>query len=360
MQCENTRRAGPRAGRDMDRRIRRRGAVRGVCGLRTSSDRSNNKVDGYQNVTVHITTHRLLVVYGGLAIETQLKNVRQSELYNGFMRSSPKITLTLGAASASASVVSLPLASPADAPSPPSETWTCGVCGSVNQGSANPTSKCQLCGVAYATSRTLSPPPTRSATPASLVQAPTPPVPPGQVACSACTFLNDTSLPKCEMCGTALPRRNPPRLSTPLDKENTVRLSFREGGVREAYRRLKGVLSDKVWERVDGGSRPSSTAPQNKSGGIGEFVNTADPRRDYEEHVPGRDEQRRRHAERVPRPRGPDGPRGGDGESVRGPNHRSASRRVSIQSCQRRESTATRMRHSCAPRLCGWDCLLQH
>ena len=28
-----------------------------------------------------------------------------------------------------------------------------------------------------------------------------------------------------------------------------MRLSFRKGGVQEAYRRLKNVLSDKVWER---------------------------------------------------------------------------------------------------------------
>lgn len=217
---------------------------------------------------MHITTHRLVIECNGTALETQLSYVRQSEFYSGFMRSSPKITITLGKPTSTSQ------AEPATPPSPTpqiQDSWTCGICGNVNSGSANPSTKCQLCGVAYATSRTLSPPPSRAGTPASIAPA-APAAPPGQVACSVCTFHNDASLANCEMCGTPLPKSTTTKVNVAIDKENVVRLSFREGGVKEAYRRLKGVLSDKVWERVDAGSRPGSTAPQNKSGGIGAWI----------------------------------------------------------------------------------------
>lgn len=90
---------------------------------------------------------------------------------------------------------------------------------------------------------------------------------------------------ECEICGTALPKVRKParetndkskpvavaadRDSTKEDKKDndTVRLSFRKGGEREAYKRLKGVLSDKVWERI---AAPKPRVQRSGAGGIGE------------------------------------------------------------------------------------------
>ncbi|MDA4805486.1 hypothetical protein NY486_06240, partial [Enterobacter hormaechei] len=82
------------------------------------------------------------------------------------------------------------------------------------------------------------------------------------------TFLNHKWLSTCEICGTGLPKPSrksdkdkadkvdKPEVKLPPpgpEKHDVVRLSFRKDGVKEAYRRLKGVLSDKVWERVAAG-----------------------------------------------------------------------------------------------------------
>lgn len=203
------------------------------------------------------------------------------------MRSSPKITLSLGRA-------------PSDDDSQGQTTqavssWACGVCGFVNSVSGpNGTlgSKCGLCGVGYTTATSISSPVTRTNSPAPPKgppesapvvgdgggrsdKAPLPPNRlPKEIACPACTFLNHPSLTNCEICSTALPKGQTgtsastgggtssnglTTTSRPAgtaaqavgeDKTETVRLSFRKGGDKEAYRRLKNVLSDKAWERV--------------------------------------------------------------------------------------------------------------
>ncbi|TXT08371.1 uncharacterized protein COLE_05295 [Cutaneotrichosporon oleaginosum] len=195
------------------------------------------------------------------------------------MRSSPKVIVVLGPAGAvpppgsPPSPAPTPTSAPAPPPAPPQGNWTCGVCGFANPnvgGSVPPGAKCALCGVAYAMSKGMSLPPSRTTTPApkapTPASAPTSPVsaspapvlaPTAQIACTACTFLNHPSLSACEICGTSLPKKakdgEAPSSSTSTAaaaRTETVRFSFRRGGEREAYRRLKGVLSDKVWERA--------------------------------------------------------------------------------------------------------------
>lgn len=269
------------------------------------SDGSDNKVPEYQSTSVHLTTHRLLIVPDSnapssstaqtLNLQMSLRYVRQTELYNGFMRSSPKVTLSLGPS---------PAAPLPDQQSEVQTSWTCGVCGFVNDikgfnGTAG--AKCGLCGVGFATARSISTPVMRTASPAptsrrsqdesrsasaltstsslmtttatataisTVDPARTPaavPVP-TEIACPACTFLNHPSLTSCEICSTPLPKRlsvQPERqLPTPTlyspsttgvtnpSRMDVARLSFRKGGSSEAYRRLKNVLSDKAWERV--------------------------------------------------------------------------------------------------------------
>ena len=261
----------------------------------------DNKVADYQSVSIHLTTHRLIIIPDSLpagpsgsassrsripaGLQLHLRYVRQTEFYTGFMRSSPKITLSINR-------------TPTDESLPPIEqatNWACGVCGYVNTVSGpNGTlgSKCGLCGVGYATAISISSPASRTSTPAPTLgpvvgptdvggnasKAERAPLPasrlPKEIACPACTFLNHPSLTTCEICSTALPKKQQAVSSTAApqgepdqngiagtgqktpggangeEKAEIVRLSFRKGGDKEAYRRLKNVLSDKAWERV--------------------------------------------------------------------------------------------------------------
>lgn len=217
------------------------------------------------------------------------------------MRSSPKITLYLGRGPVAKSASAVPdLGEPDTGRESPAEvgSWTCGVCGFANPLPAGvtlgPESKCALCGVGWSVGRTLTPAgseaASRTATPAPSSIAPTPAragtpatgraatpakeEPKGkQVACPACTFLNHPSMSQCEICGTPLRKRTTSTLNGAAEdageKHDVVRLSFRKGGAADAYKKLKGVLGDKAWERA-----PASTVTRDgdKSGaGIGEF-----------------------------------------------------------------------------------------
>lgn len=234
--------------------------------------------------------------------------MRQTEFYTGFMRSSPKITVYLGrgpVGKPSASGVP-EVSSEETTREEPADvgTWTCGVCAFSNPLPAGvplgPETRCQLCGVAWSVGRTLTPAPTpsRTGTPASTApsesrgptSAPSTTAAPTpsrsgtpameqsnkerQVACPACTFLNHPSMTHCEICGTPLRSRAGATAGAPAsgeengERHDIVRISFRRGGAAEAYKRLKGVLGDKAWERVS--LRPTDV---DKSGaGIGEFV----------------------------------------------------------------------------------------
>lgn len=97
-----------------------------------------------------------------------------------------------------------------------------------------------------------------------------------QVPCPACTFLNYPSLRNCEMCGTALPRRernsvhsdagatgrimksepssrpSSPERGHPYDERgDVIKISFRKGGDKALYASLKTALETKVWNVVE-------------------------------------------------------------------------------------------------------------
>ncbi|WWC70241.1 uncharacterized protein I206_104191 [Kwoniella pini CBS 10737] len=264
----------------------------------------NNKIPLYQSITVHLTNHRLILIPESTpstsssstpsSLAMYLSYVRQTEFYAGFMRSSAKITLTLGQQTTSS-----PIAGQETSTSDPiipevsqnSGGWTCNICGYVNPLSGNrttpmPGSKCGLCGIPYSTSQSsVSATPSRSHTPSNSVphknissESSPPssqndanistPNQDGLISCPACTFLNSPLLPNCEICSTPLPKST--RNSSMGKSQNTglggssnlveslrqdvVRLSFRKGGEKEAYKKLKAVLSDKAWERDIGGS----------------------------------------------------------------------------------------------------------
>lgn len=286
------------------------------------ADNSNSKVGTYQSLTFHLTTHRLLLVPSADSpnaspLQAPLSSVRQTEFYTGFMRSSPKITLYLGRGPVAKSASAIPELEPETGRESPAEvgSWTCGVCGFANPLPAGvtlgPESKCALCGVGWSVGRTLTPSgskagseaasrtgtpapssiaptPARAGTPASSARTGTPAAAPKeekgkQVACPACTFLNHPSMSQCEICGTPLRKRTTSTTNgaaeggDSMEKHDVVRLSFRKGGAADAYKRLKGVLGDKAWERA-----PLSTVTKDgdKSGaGIGTSPRSWETRR---------------------------------------------------------------------------------
>ena len=266
----------------------------------------NNKVPTHQDLIVHLTTHRLLLLQAlseptssKRGLQTNMSYIRQTEFYVGFMRSSPKITLTLGHLDSSSSSSSAPLTSPNSTREPVQEAeWSCPVCGHSNpvsssNGVPRGEDKCGLCGVSYGKSSTMGPngratPLSRPSTPVPATSpAPVPPPPPpaaeAGTTCPACTFLNHPSIRNCEICDTPLPRPPARKQSTPSlqapppqtaeGKGDTIRLSFRKGGSNECYRRLKNVLSDKAWESRVISVANGMNGNERRGAGIGESIN---------------------------------------------------------------------------------------
>lgn len=201
------------------------------------------------------------------------------------MRSSPKITLTLGPSLSSSSEPGAIGEGTSAGNGEAQEDWSCPVCGHGNTightGLPRPEDKCGLCGVTYGKSSAMGP--NGRATPLTTSRPSTPKPEPvstpangfgdgngngndhgsdaklsRSITCPACTFLNHPSIRNCEICDSPLPRP-PVRQATPslpsqyniegaIGKNDAIRLSFRKGGSSECYRRLKNVLSDKAWE----------------------------------------------------------------------------------------------------------------
>jgi len=145
--------------------------------------------------TAVLTTHRLAYIDDRAPRErsryVRLARVRQTEHFAGFLRSSAKIAVHCEPAHDTA--------------------WTCAVCAHHNHGGWT----CSLCGAAQAPA-----------------EAPT------HVACPACTFLNHSALPRCEICETPLHAPRTPAL---------VKLSFRRGGAAAFYAALRSTLQARPW-----------------------------------------------------------------------------------------------------------------
>lgn len=214
------------------------------------------------NGTVYLTSHRLLYVDDlephRYSCSLDLSLVKQSEYYAGFLKSSPKITLTLAkpdngaeattdnlnlqqqqqqarSAGTSLQTNSAPLSKTpsrdwrANAPAADSTpldasgyNWICAICGFSN---ASTRSVCELCGVTKEPARST---PKRNLHPSQLREAArldpfSSPAKPDSIskpqdnaaftptkkkddgiACDVCTFLNHPSMTKCEMCSSHL------------------------------------------------------------------------------------------------------------------------------------------------------------
>lgn len=290
-------------------------------GLYDGKEKDDNRTDG----DLYLTSHRLIYID---TIDSQrqscfldLKFIRQTEYWIGFLKSSPKITLLLGEPNPSST--SLDLQSQSTQSNellqlPASANWTCSVCGFSNLS----THQCGLCGIPRPSSHHLPSRPTPPSTKPRSVSAyqsspnvlqhnpratsmydsdqqrvlPTSLNQSTQQTCPACTFINHSSMTRCEICDSILKpttTSNPPSLtkrpstSSMMNENETrlqhsrattpappasfpsnsyIRLSFRKGGDKAFYNALKTTLQNKAW--LSGRLRSSS----NRMTGIEESV----------------------------------------------------------------------------------------
>ncbi|KAF3903341.1 hypothetical protein AA313_de0206352 [Arthrobotrys entomopaga] len=254
------------------------------------------KVPNFQNGSAYLTTHRVCFVNidepRKHSVALELKDVEKFELYNGFLKSSSKITLYLRPSNpsllnsgdiSSRSSTATPIQTPPRSSTPlqpinVARQWICPICTFPNPlpsnfGPTAPIPPCLTCGVK----------PNRSVLDAAMTSpaAPTPKLPNGSSnesmlqagidrsknACPRCTFINDQALHNCEMCGevlssvdidevmaagVALSRNESPApayLGTipPGEQIDSVKLSFRGGGEKPFMEKLKGAMVQRKW-----------------------------------------------------------------------------------------------------------------
>lgn len=271
-------------------------------GLYDGKDKSPH----HQNGVVHITTHRLFYIDllnpQAHSLALNLSNVRQTEFYAGFLKSSPKVTLVLGppgdsggddddeaapestSPSTSAATTTQPTTTSTSASGQQSSTrffieaWICPICSFSNPPSANEgRPKCQLCGV---TRNPAAVPAARPVVPQPVLLAPTPIRPlsatnvqqqdspssvdaqpnatvneDGSISCPACTFLNHPSMRLCEMCSTPL------RVPHQQQSTGTSRRAGAAIGLTGDSARTSGGGSDPSTSTYGAVSRATTPAP---------------------------------------------------------------------------------------------------
>ncbi|KAH8916626.1 hypothetical protein BT69DRAFT_1287560, partial [Atractiella rhizophila] len=191
--------------------------------------RGKSKEPSHPSGTVHLTSHRLIYHHPTRpeheSFYILLKDVRRTESWIGFLRSSAKITLLLGPQSTSSADIAESNDVEAGA------SWVCSICAFSN-GAEH--AKCTLCGVKRSSS---TPNPSPAVT--SLSSSPSAPaVTPDdiRISCPACTYLNHPSLSHCEICGSALASASlPATVPSSAAKEE------------EFYEDLKRAISRRAW-----------------------------------------------------------------------------------------------------------------
>jgi ESCRT-II complex subunit VPS36 len=273
----------------------------------------------YQAGRVYLTTHRIIYVPDEeskrRAIELALARVQSVELFSGFMRSSPKITIrvapletgesmaTATAGKITPDVVAAPLEET-------ESTWVCPICFFANTlpkgfDFSQPLPVCVTCGIP-ATREVIQDSAKISAILPNSGQSSTSiktnntnnSINTGEVlksdgiACPRCTFVNHPSMNMCEICGARLISPNLPtqllrlevdpkaaRLdafgyvetlllpSTRTEPATSYKLSFRSGGERLVYEQLKVSLAKVAWktDASSSSSSRSSSTSLNKS-----------------------------------------------------------------------------------------------
>ncbi|EUC54086.1 vacuolar protein sorting protein (Vps36), putative [Rhizoctonia solani AG-3 Rhs1AP] len=269
------------------------------------------KTPNHQNGTIHVTSHRLIYIDNiyprKFSTSCNLSRIKQTDVYAGFLKSSPKVILYLSAHEDKNNSNPEVVVTSTNGEDEELELegrgkggWVCPICSYNNPPSASDSSApvCVLCGVpknddipmpqqfrsvrsTKATRPALDIPASSSLPSGSAVSAPTSPVAPnGEIACPACTFFNHPSMTHCEICSTPLgnvvlrspkptmgtrsspvtPARSPTAtpITTPSKTPTTpdpnardmIKVSFRRGGDKVWYTALKRTLLAKAWARA--------------------------------------------------------------------------------------------------------------
>lgn len=210
-----------------------------------------SKVPYHQNGNVYLTSFRICYIDHEYpkkyAAYIEHKSIDRFEMYGGFLKSSPKLTLYLKEE-----------AQPEDA-THTAKTWICPICYFANPFLQNysaslPPPACLTCG--------MTPEPSVLAAPQTVDSSNLIPNQPS-AACPRCTFHNHPSLNVCEMCGERLISKNiPPQLIPRTDSpdpasggaadagDTSVKLSFRSGGEEAFLEKLQVAMQRKEWSIV--------------------------------------------------------------------------------------------------------------
>jgi len=226
------------------------------------------KVQRHQDGAVYLTTHRICYIDRALpkkhAVCLQLRDVAHQELAAGFLKQSPKLTLTLKEETREEPALS---------------TWICPICYFANPLPAHyspllPPPPCLTCG--------MKPDPSVLAP-----QVVAPDSAANQASCPRCTFHNHPSLTVCEICGERLHAKNlPPVLSPKVSSSPaSVKLSFHNGGERSFADRVRSAREAREWQTLHAEVGASST--MGSGAGITGLERAGDVRRRKNELVLG-------------------------------------------------------------------------
>ena len=263
-----------------------------------------NKLAEYQNGHAYLTSHRACYVDNERprerSVAIELRDVERCEPYAGFLKSSPKVTLIPKAAKFGPSGLPSPAplktnnSTPEQKPSRPAlkdATWICPICSFSNAvppnfdpalpNASTAISPCLACGIKpplahigkaainnLGSQRRAAESQFGADAVSPSMQATVGDAEDG-VRCPRCTFQNHPSLTACEICGTSLviaskslpngfpilgsiSRSSSPAISQSvgvlsMDASEQVKFSFRVGGDKIFYERLKGALTQRKW-----------------------------------------------------------------------------------------------------------------
>ncbi|KAE8348962.1 EAP30/Vps36 family-domain-containing protein [Aspergillus coremiiformis] len=283
---------------------------------------SKYKIPNYQDGHAYLTSHRVSYVAveepRKHSVAIDLKDIDRAEYQAGFLKSSPKITLhpkppknSSGSKSVGLSRTQSPLVQTSishlkpSAPTPVNATWICPICSFSNPipsnfdpstATATHIPPCLACGIKPPFTTVLKAAITAAA---ALSHEGTPIISGGSqfgtgessshtngapdagqslVPCPRCTFVNHPSLHECEICGASLSsaldvlNSSQHRAESPApffqqgsikDTEisDNIKLSFRGGGEKIFYERLKGALVQRKWLLYNAPPVPQQPSP---------------------------------------------------------------------------------------------------
>ncbi|KAB8231083.1 ESCRT-II subunit protein VPS36 [Aspergillus alliaceus] len=281
---------------------------------------SKYKIPNFQDGHAYLTSHRVCYVAveepRKHSVAIDLRDIDRAEYQAGFLKSAPKITLHpkppkngssskgMGPSRSQPTLVqsSLPCLKPS-APTPVSATWICPICTFSNPIPSNfdPSTAratnippCLACGIKPPFTTVLKAAITAAAAAAAPHEGgsinstePTEDVPPSNgardtglplVSCSRCTFVNHPFLLECEICGASLSsalealnsRQHRSESPAPFFQQGSIKntkisdyikLSFRGGGEKIFYERLKGALVQRKWLLYNAPPVPQQPSP---------------------------------------------------------------------------------------------------